>query len=157
GKRFTPFSVAYPVSAPTYDETSVYVPGPRRFFEKNSLKTEVDEFELRDAVGLFPGVAHSIVIGSIAKLVGSLEVSWVIAHGLFPASIWLLFYFCARTLRLPVTSAFLLATATCLIPFGPRNFFLLGQDALIQPLELSRMPQPGLSFAFLLLAIIGVS
>jgi hypothetical protein len=156
GRRFTPFSVAYPVSAQTYDETQLYVPGARRFFENNSVKTEVDVFELRDAVGAYP-VAHSIVIGSIAKLFGSLEVAWVIAHAFFPASIWLLFFFCARSLHLPVASAVLLATATCLVPFGPRNFFLLGKDALIQPLELARLPHPGLSFAFLLLAIMGVS
>src|SRR5215467_13583277 len=78
GKRFTPFSVAYPVSAQTYDETSLYVPGPRRFFEENSLRTEVDVFELRDVEGVYP-MAHSIIIGSVAKLVGNLEVSWVIA------------------------------------------------------------------------------
>src|SRR5262245_18559674 len=63
GARFTPFSVAYPVSAQTYDETQLYVPGARRFFEKNSVNTEVDVFELRDAVGAYP-VAHSIIIGS---------------------------------------------------------------------------------------------
>jgi hypothetical protein len=72
GKRFRPFSVAYPVSANTYDETQLYAPGARRFFETNSVKTEVDIFELRDAVGAYP-VAHSIIIGSMAKLVGSLE------------------------------------------------------------------------------------
>src|SRR5262245_55592978 len=153
---FTPFSVAYPVSAQTYDETQLYVPGARRFFEKGSIKTEVDIFELRDTVGAYP-IAHSIIIGSMAKFVGSLEVAWVIAHALFPALIWLLFFFCARTLQLPLAAALLLATATCFIPFGPRNFFLLGQDALIQPLELARMPHPGLSFGLLLLAIIGVS
>jgi len=157
GMRFTPFSVAYPVSALTYDETELYVPGARRFFVKNSVGTEVDVFELRDTVGVYAGVAHSIVLGSMAKLVGSLEVAWIIGHALFPASIWLLLFCCARMLQLPLASAFLLATATCLIPFGPRNFFLLGQDAFIQPLELSRLPQPGLSFAFLLLAIMGVS
>src|SRR5690242_7712898 len=99
GKRFTPFSVAYPVSSLTYDESQLYVPGSRRFFEENSVKTEVDVFEQRDAIGAYP-VVHSIVVGSIAKLVGSLERSWVIAHALFPASIWLLFFVSARMLQL---------------------------------------------------------
>ena len=156
GERFTPFSVAYPVSALTYDETQVYVPGARRFFETNSLKTEVDVFELRHTVGVWP-VAHSIIIGSIAKLVGSLEASWVIAHAVFPASVWLLFFICARELQLTTSAALALATATCLIPFGLRNFLLTGEYALIQPLELSRMPHPGLSFAILLLSIMAVS
>jgi hypothetical protein len=156
GKRFTPFSVAYPVSALTYDETQLYVPGARHFFENNSLNTEVDIFELRDVVGLYP-IAHSIIIGSIAKVFGSLEASWVISHALFPASVWLLLFFCARMLQFSIMSAFFLATATCLIPFGPRDFFLLGRDAFIQPLELSRIPDPGLSFAVLLMAIIGLS
>ena len=107
-------------------------------------------------MGVYP-VAHSIIIGSMAKLVGSLEASWIIAHAVFPATIWLLFFFCARMLQLPVASALMLATATCLVSFGPRNFLLLGETALIQPLELSRMPHPGLSFALWLLAIMAVS
>ena len=88
---------------------------------------------------------------------GSLEVAWVVAHGIFPALIWLLFFACARQLQLPIATAFLLATATSLIPFGPRNFFLLGPYALIQPLELTRIAAPGLSFLLLLVAAMGVS
>src|SRR5262249_36428128 len=145
GKRFTPFSVAYPVSAQTYDETQLYVPGVRRFFEKNSIKTEVDTFELRDAVGAYP-LAHSGIIGSIWKFIGSPEIGWIIAHAVFPALIWVLFFICGLRAQLPLHSALVLATATCLVPFGPRNFFLLGQDALVQPLELARMPHPGLTF-----------
>jgi hypothetical protein len=156
GKRFTPFSVAYPLSDLTYDETQVYVPGARRFFETNTLATEMDAYELRQTVGVWP-IAHSVIIGSIAKLIGSLEVSWVIAHAVFPALIWLLFFFCAEKLQLTSPTALLLATATSLVPFGFRNFFLIGQNALIQPLELSRMPHPGLSFAILLLGIMAVS
>jgi hypothetical protein len=156
GKRFTPFSVSYQVSELTYDETQVYVPGARRFFEINSLKTEVDVYELRQTVGTWP-IAHSVIIGSIAKLTGSLEVSWVIAHAVFPALVWLLFFFCAQKLQLTTPSALLLATATCLIPLGFRNFFLIGQNAFVQPLELSRIPHPGLSCAILLLGIMAVS
>ena len=156
GERFTPFSVAYPVSALTYDETQVYVPGPRRFFETNSLNTEVDVFELRGTMGAWP-VMHSLIIGSLAKLVGSLEASWIIAHAVFPASAWLLFFFCARKLQLSIAPALALATATCLVPFGLRNFLLIGQNAFIQPLELSRMPHPALSLALLLLGIVAVS
>jgi hypothetical protein len=155
-ERFTPFSVAYPVSALTYDETQVYVPGARRFFATNSLKSEMDVFELRQTVGVWP-IAHSVIIGSMAKFVGNLETSWIIAHAVFPASVWLLFYLCARKLQLTISSALVLATATCLIPFGLRNFLLIGQHALVQPLELSRMPNPGLSFAILLLGIMAVS
>lgn len=156
GDRFTPFSVAYPISALTYDETSAYVPCARRFFEQSSLKSELDVFELRDLEGAFP-IAHCIIIGSMARIFGNLEMAWVVAHGIFPAMIWLLFFGCARQLQLPIATAFLLATAASLIPFGPRNFFLLGQNALIQPLELTRIAAPGLSFLFLLLAIMGVA
>jgi hypothetical protein len=155
-EQFTPFSVAYSVSALTYDETQAYVPGARRFFATNSLKTEMDVFELRQTVGVWP-IAHSVIIGSMAKIVGNLGASWIIAHAIFPASVWLLFYVCARKLQLTIASALVLATATCLVPFGLRNFLLMGGDALIQPLELSRMPNPGLSFAILLLGIMAVS
>ena len=88
---------------------------------------------------------------------GSLEVAWVVAHGIFLALLWVLFFACARRLQLPTATAFLLATATSLIPFGPRNFFLLGQNALIQPLELIRIPAPGLSFLLLLVAAMFLS
>ena len=155
-ERFTPFSVADEVSNLTYDEAQVYVPGARRFYEKNDLKTEVDVFELRQNMGAWP-IAHSVVIGSIAKLVGSLETSWVIAHAVFPASVWLICFVFARKLGLPIAPALTIGTGTCLVPFGLRNFFLIGQDALIQPLELSRMPHPGLSFALLLLGALAVS
>ena len=138
GSQFTPFSVAYPISAQVYDETHMYAPGPRRFFEKTSLKTEVDLFELRDVPSVYP-VVHSIIIGGMAKLVGSLDVAWVVAHGIFPAAAWFLFFFCGKKIGLRVTSALLLSTGVCLIAFGPRNYFLLGQDALNQPLELTRI------------------
>jgi hypothetical protein len=157
GDRFTPFSVAYPISALTYDETSAYVPCARRFFETSNLKSELDVFELRDVAGAYNPIVHCIIIGSMAKIIGSLEVAWVVAHGIFPALTWLLIFACARKLQLPAAPAFLLATATSLIPFGPRNFFLLGQNALIQPLELTRIASPGLSFLSLLLAAMGVS
>ena len=49
--------------------------------------------------------------------------------------------------------ALAIAWAVCFIPFGPRNFLLLGHDRFIQPLELTRMPQPALAFLFLILAI----
>lgn len=122
GERFTPFSNAYPISALTYDGTSAYVPCAQRFFETSDLKSEVDVFELRDALGTSP-IAHCIIIGSMAKIIGSLEVAWVVAHGIFLALLWVLFFACARRLQLPTATAFLLATATSLIPFGPRNFF----------------------------------
>src|SRR5262249_48389750 len=44
-----------------------------------------------------------------------------------------------------------------LVPFGPRNLLLLGADSFIQPLEITRMPHPALSFAVLLLAGLGTS
>ena len=155
-EQFTPFSAAYSVSALTYDETQVYVPGARRFFETNSAKTEVDVFELRQTVGVWP-ITHSVIIGSIAKLIGNLEASWVIAHAVFPASVWLLLFLCARKLLPTIPSAVLLASATCLVPFGLRNFLLIGQDAFIQPLELSRIPHPGMSFTIMLLGQLAIS
>ena len=122
GQLFMPFSNAHPISALTYDGTSAYVPCAQRFFETSDLKSEVDVFELRDALGTSP-IAHCIIIGSMAKIIGSLEVAWVVAHGIFLALLWVLFFACARRLQLPTATAFLLATATSLIPFGPRNFF----------------------------------
>ena len=143
----------YPISAQTYDETQLYAPGARRFFELGSTNTEVDVFELRDARSGYP-ILHSVIIGSLAKIVGSLETAWVIAHAVFPAAVWLIFTLTARYVGLATLSAATLAAGICLFAFGPRNYLLLGTHALIQPLELTRMPQPGLSIIFFLSAIV---
>ena len=156
GRDFTPFSVAYPVSAQTYDETHLYVPGARRFFERGSILPEVDVYELRDLRSGYP-VLHSIVIGGLARLLGSLEAAWVIGHGIFPASVWLLLFLSGRRLLRNDASALLLSLLVGLVAFGPRNFLLLGAASLVQPLELARMPHPALSFAVLLAAVMTVA
>lgn len=151
GDRFVPFSVSPPVSAQTYDETQLYVPGARRFMEEGVVRTEVDVFELRDARSAYP-VLHAIVMGGLGRLFGSLEAAWVVGHGLFPAMTWLLLYAIGRRHGLSPLSAASLSAVVCLVPFGPRNALLQGHFALVQPLELSRTPHPSLSFMVCLAA-----
>jgi hypothetical protein len=111
-----------------------------------------DWLALRFARDSYP-VLHSILLGLLAKVIGSLEWSWMVAHAIVPALIWgVLFSNACRF----VQSSFLaeaIAWAVCFIPFSPRNFLLLGEDRFIQPLELTRLPQPALSFLLLILSI----
>lgn len=150
---YTPFSVGASVSALTFDETQLYLPGPTRFAFFGALPAEVDVRELGAFRNGYP-ILHSIVVGSLARLVGSVETAWMALHALLPALAWLLFYVCFRRF----TDGPLLASAgswiAILLPFGPRHSFLIGRLALVQPLELSRIPHPALSYTLLLATVV---
>ena len=149
---YTPFAVAPQVSALVWDETSFYAAGPSRFFHNLSVPGESDILELRNARNPQP-IVHTILLGLLAKALGSLEWAWVVSHALLPTLIWaVLFWHAFRFVRSPVP-AMAIAWLTCFVAFSPRNFLLLGEDRFIQPLELTRTPQPALSFLFLLLAV----
>jgi len=152
GGAYTPFAASEAVSAQTYDETQLYAPGARRFAETGSLTTEADIYELRNEPSAYP-VLHSIALGLMARALGSFDLTWALAHAVFPALIWLVLYLCARGGGLSPVSAAVLGACVCLVSFGPRNFFLMGEHALIQPLELARTPQPSLSFLLLIISI----
>jgi hypothetical protein len=149
---YTPFAVVPQVSAQIYDETQLYAPGPSRFFRTGQVRAELDVFELRDVPSSYP-VLHSVLVGLLAKGVGSLEWAWMVSHAIAPALIWAVLFWnaCRFVGSGPVAMA--IAWAVCFIAFGPRDFLLLGRDRFIQPLELTRMPQPALAFLFLILAI----
>jgi hypothetical protein len=149
---YTPFAVVPQVSALVYDEAQFYVPGPSRFFRTGQVPAEVDVYELRD-VPSSPSVLHSILLGALAKGVGSLEWAWMISHAIMPALIWALLFWNARRFLRSDAIAVVIAWTVCFAAFGPRNFLLLSEDSFRQPLELTRMPQPGLSFLFLILSI----
>ena len=149
---YTPFAVVPQVSAQIFDETQLYVPGPSRFFRTGQVRAELDTFELRDLPNSYP-VLHSVLVGLFAKSLGSLEWGWMVSHAIAPALIWAVFFWIACSFVRSGPLAMAIAWAVCFIAFGPRNFLLLAKDRFIQPLELTRMPQPGLAFLFLILAI----
>jgi hypothetical protein len=152
GVAYTPFSVSENVSAQTYDETQLYAPVARRFAETGMVTAEADIYELRGESSAYP-ILHSIIVGGMGRALGSFDLAWSVAHAVFPALVWLVLFGCARRCCLTEMSAALLAASVCLIGFGPRNFFLIGQWALVQPLELARTPQPSLSFLILALSL----
>jgi hypothetical protein len=150
---YTPFAVVVPqVSAQVFDETQLYAPGPSRFFRTGEVQAELDVFELRHVPNSYP-VLHSILLGLLAKAMGSLEWGWMVSHAIVPALIWAVLFWNACRFVHSGFLAMAIAWAVCFVSFGPRNFLLLGQDRFIQPLELGRMPQPALAFLFLILAI----
>jgi hypothetical protein len=149
---YTPFALAPQVSSLTYDETQFYAPGPSRFFRTGQVREELDPFELRDVPNSYP-VLHTILLGLLAKAMGSLEWAWMVSHAIAPTLIWaILFWNACRFVRSGAL-ALAIAWAVCFIAFAPRNFLLLTKYRFSQPLELTRMPQPALAFLFLILAI----
>jgi hypothetical protein len=150
---YTPFSVDPKVSDLVYDETQLYLPGASRFFHIGKIQAELDVKELRDVPNGYP-VLHSLLLGLLAKALGSMEVAWMASHAVFPTLIWvLLYWYACRALGSAVFSA-AIAWATCLIAFGPRNALLLRGGSFIQPLELTRIAHPSISFLVLFLAIV---
>ncbi len=149
---YTPFAVVPQVSAQIYDETQLYVPGPARFFRTGQARPELDVVELRDLPGSYP-ILHSIVLGTLARATGSVEVGWMLAHALFPTLVWVVLFWNAGRHVGSALHAMAIAWGVCFLAFAPRNFLLLGGDRFLQPLELTRMPQPALAFLGLILAI----
>jgi hypothetical protein len=149
---YTPFAVDLHASAQVFDETHAYAPGPERFLRTGRIPGEVDVFELREAPSSEP-IVHSVLVGLLAKGMGSLEWAWMVSQAIGPALTWgVLFWIACRCVgSAPLAMA--IAWAVCFIAFGPRNFLLLAKDRFIQPLELARMPQPAVAFLFLMLAI----
>ena len=149
---YTPFAVVPQVSDLVYDETQLYAPGPSRFLRTGQVQAELDVFELRGIPNSYP-VLHSILLGLIAKATGSLESGWMLSHAIMPSLIWAVLFWNACRIVQSGSLAMAIAWVVCFISFSPRNFLLLAPERFIQPLELSRMPQPALAFLFLILAI----
>lgn len=153
---YTPFSVDPSVSADTYDETQLYAPGAMRFLRTGTLPSELDIYELRGLDNGYP-ILHSVIAGGLARGVGTLENAWVILHAVPPAILVLLLYWMASAFTLNQLYRSLIAWATVLVAFGPRNLALLGGEAFIAPLEVTRFPHPALSFTLLVAACILVA
>jgi hypothetical protein len=146
---YTPFSAGDSVSSVVWDESQHYAPGPRRFMQTGRLPSEMDVVELENKLNAYT-MLHSVVIGGIGYLLGSLEAAWILLDSILPAGLWLLLYWILGH----YTPSTLVRSAgtwiTMLVPFGPRNAMLLSDHAWIQPLELTRMPHPALSYLLLL-------
>ncbi len=124
-----------------------------RFWKQSSLPSEVDVYELKDRRNGYP-VAHSVLIGGLAKVLGSVETAWMIAQAGFAAFVWFLFYYFLRQFGATFLYASAGAWILCLFAFSPRHSLLQGTDVFYQPIELTRLPHPALSFAFLLCAVL---
>ncbi len=150
---YTPFSAAPELSGLiSAEETYYYAPGPSRFYHTGRLQKELDVFELRGQSNPYP-VLHSVVIGLLSKGVGSLELGWMVGHALFPTLLWMILCWNAYRVEPSIVRAMAAAWLTCLVGFGPRSFLLIGAGNSLQPLALTRMPHPALSFLLLVLAI----
>lgn len=148
---YTPFSVSPQVSALVFDETHAYAPPARRFFTTGRLRAETDNFEHRNFSAAIPFVPV-IVLGAMGSTLGSLGKAFIAADIIFPALLFLLLFSIAHEFAGEQHLALFLTWCSLLIPFGLLNSVWLGDDALIAPLEVTRTPQPELSFLILLAA-----
>lgn len=150
---YSPFAVSRAVSSMTFDETHAYAPVARRFMSLGQLPAEVDNYERRNSSAGIPFVPAAI-LGSMGRVLGSLERAFIAADALFPALAVGLLYAASEGLVQSSRFRLLLAWATLLIPFGPRNFLWLGYDALLAAPDFTRTPQPEISFTFVLLGVL---
>jgi hypothetical protein len=145
---YSPFAASGGVSAITFDETCCYAPLAARFMWLGKLPAEVDNYERRySSAGLpfFPAV----ILGVLGSALGKLEWAFVAADVVFPTLALGFLYAASAGIVHSTWSRMLLAWATLLIPFGPRNFLWLGFDSLIPP-DFTRTPQPEISFTIVL-------
>ena len=153
---YVPFSVGHRVSGLVYDETHAYAATARRFVRTGHLPSKLDVADSADRVRSLP-VLNGVFIGSVAYLSGNLEATWMCLHGALPALIWLLIYRMLATFTAGQLLPSVGAWVSTLVPFAPRSAVLLGPSSLIQPLEITRMPGPAVTFLLLLLAVVVVA
>ncbi len=152
GGQYSPFSVSPSVSALTFDETHAYAPPARSFMSTGKIPAETDNYERRDMSAGIPFIPAAI-LGAMGWLSGSLEWAFIAADFIFPSLLFVLLY------RLTVASVpqrdfrLLVAWTSVVIPFGLLNSIWLGNDAAVAPLEITRTPQPEISFLALLVAV----
>src|SRR5262249_22826747 len=150
--QYTPFSVGEKISPQTFDESNIYAPVAARFMKSGLLMGDLDVYERSRQGHTFPPFP-ALVIGSFGYLFGSIEAAWMSFKVLCPILIWLLIYLAMSRVSSNVWLRSLIAWAVVLISFGPRNALLIGAYAMYQPLDVTRLPQPAMSFVVLLLAI----
>lgn len=146
---YTPFSVSPSVSALTFDETHAYVPPAQRFLSTGRIEAEVDTYERRNMSAGIPFIPEAI-LGLLGKALGGLGHAFIAADCVFPALLFVLLYGLAGALVHQRALRLLIAWSSLLIPFGLLNSFWLGDDALLAPLEVTRTPQPEISFLVLM-------
>lgn len=149
---YTPFAVSEAVSALTLDETHAYVPPAQRFLSTGRIPAEVDNYERRNSTAGIP-FAPAAILGSIGWLLGGLDRAFVAADVIFPACLFVLFYWFAAEMTGRQSLRLLVAWSTLLVPFGLKNAFWLGNDPFVAPLEVTRTPQPEISFLLLMGAV----
>ncbi|MBL9130605.1 MAG: hypothetical protein JNG86_05365 [Verrucomicrobiaceae bacterium] len=148
------FSADKRVSPLTFDETTLYAPGVRRFEARAKPSWELDVIEMRDVRFSYP-ILHQIVLGIPALFIGT-ETVWRLAHVLLPACVWLLFFLWVLEARGNSPMAFAAAWMAVVIAAAPRNALLGAATALKQPMEFTRMPHPALSTLLLLVALLAL-
>jgi hypothetical protein len=147
---YTPFSVEANVSQGTFDEAHAYAPLPQRVFRGENISGDLDVYELAKQNTVYPKLCP-LIVGYLARWVGSVELAWIICQAVFPMLIWLVIYLLLGTFAVSPLWQSLGAWVSTTFPFAPRNSLLLGWQSLLQPLELSRMLHPCMSYLFFLL------
>ncbi len=150
---YTPFSVSPSVSALTFDETHAYAPPARRFMLTGRIPAETDNFEHSNFSAGIPRIPP-IILGGMGRLLGGLGRAFIAADCIFPAALFVLLYILAGTVIRQLDLRLLVTWSSILIPFAVLNVFWMGDDALVTPLEITRTPQPEISFFVLILSVV---
>ena len=152
GGDYSPFSVSPSVSALIFDETHAYAPAARRLALTGRMAAETDNYEHRNLTAGIPFLPEAM-LGEMGALFGNIERAFITADVVFPPLAFLLLYLLTSSVLSNGAFRLLVAWSTLVIPFGLLNTFWMGDDALIAPLEITRTPQPEISFVVLLAAL----
>jgi hypothetical protein len=149
---FTPFSMEDEVSNLVSNQTNMYATGPMKFLRTGYLGSEGDIYELRHARSGMP-ILHSVLLGSMAWVLGSLERAFIVGHAVFPGLIWILYYVIGKRWTGDGVVAAAVAWACTLVPFNARTLFLLSRLSWNSPLQVTRIAHPAVTFMALLVAL----
>ena len=160
-RPYTPFAVR-DVSALTYDETTTYAPQLNYTWRRNSPAYDTDAFEEKDVPVPVPTLPY-FALAAAASLLGGVAQTFIAGDFVLPPLAFLLLYLLIFDITHRHWLSMLGAVTCVLVPFGPRNFFevplqvALGRSAtIIQPLEMSRLLQPQVSFPLFTAALLGL-
>jgi hypothetical protein len=158
-RPYTPFAISG-VSSVTYDETATYAALANYTALRLTPPYDTDLWETRD-IPVPVTTVPFFALAALDWLSGGLDHAFIVCDFVLPPIAALVLY----VLLLEVSSsrrvALIGSLATILISFGPRNFLgvpvllLEGRaDAILQPLEFSRILHPEVSFTLLAAALL---
>jgi hypothetical protein len=146
--------VASSRSSVLFDEGTYYAKASSLVMTQGGLPWELEIAELRGGV-TFNAPLPPLLVGTVARAVGSLPAAWALAQGIFPALSFLLAVLLVSTWLGRTPQALLVGALFCTLGQGPQGFLMLGEYASAQPLIVTRLDPQAIGIPLLLAFLLG--